>query len=185
MKKIIALIAFLIIGLSAVAQPTDYGIKTEFNDKSLKNEYLFMVTWKVTGLDTSTANATATSSGFDATPFIASYLQGDLTNYTTRDTTVDNYIHSNYIYAQVTINGTGSADSLAYVYLQGLGVNGTYYTFDTLNTAKTTPCQTIINLAGQRLYTQWRIVVNVKDLTESMYAGEFNIKIFARKPYKI
>lgn len=173
MKKIFALLILCALTLVFSAY-TDNGIKT---DES--TDYMYVVSWKVTGLDSSTANATVTSAGFDAKPFIDWFLQGNLAAYTLRDTTVGNYIHSNYIYSQITVNGTGTADSLNYVYLQGKGPDNAWYTFDTLNTAKATPCQTIINLVSQNYYTQWRIKINVADLTVSMYAGEFNIKIFS------
>lgn len=171
MKKIVILIAFLFVSSYVLADgrakitetPEGYVYDIQSDPASLDSGDVF------------------TGNSFDALPILFWYMQGNLSAYTARDTTVDNYKHSNVPYAEVTYDGSGT-DSTGVVLLQGQNNAGTWVTFDTLATAGATAIASPIYLyTGIPYYTNWRVKTTVADITVSSYDATLRVRIIVPK----
>lgn len=132
----------------------------------------------ITGLD---SGETFTSPAFNAVNAIWWYMQGNITNYTQRDTTINNYLHSNDIYAEIIINGTGAIDSAGLVKIEGLAGDASWVVFDTLATTKNTPKRDVITFWTAPFYKEWRFTGSIADLTASAYNVRVDITLIIPK----
>jgi len=176
MKTALALILLFVASLG-YAQKTDYA-----SIRETPEAYIIEVV-SSSDLD---SGETYISKAFDASAIIAWYLQGNLADYKERDTTVNNYKHSNVLYPTVIYNGSGT-DSVGVPKLQGKGLDGTWTTFDSLQTAGATPCSLspLYFYNGVPLYSEWRITFTVADITVSSYDATFYFELIVPKRRKI
>lgn len=169
MKTLIALF-FLFLSSFLYAQ--------QGNVQDFSTDNLVIKQWYATDLDSA---ETFHSDGFGAEDFISNYIRGNSNGFTLRDTTVNNYLHSNDSYAEVNINGSGSVDSASIVTISGLDVAGNWVVFDTLATAKSTSIRTTVSLFTAPFFTQWRFDITGANLTVSGFDMVVLIKLICPK----
>lgn len=172
MKKIFVLI-LLFVAFSAYAQTETHP------PKWIETPTAWVLEGSVEGID---SNDVGNTTAFDNTPIVARIYEGLRSAWTGRDTTTLPAWKSTDIHIFIYVNGTGTVDSLAYVYYQCADVSGNWATVDTMKTRKSTGIMTTLSYDAESNLTRTaRFAYAGKDLTVSGYAMRLDYQIIIPK----